>query len=39
VLGWVSGWVVWGNGVEQDQLHQGVADLLDAEKVADDPGE
>ena len=32
----VPGWVVWGNEVESEQLHQGIADLLDAEKVEDD---
>ena len=30
------GWVVWGNEVERDQLHQGVEELLDAEEVDDD---
>jgi N6-adenosine-specific RNA methylase IME4 len=28
----VSGWVVWGNEVESERFHQGVEDLLDAER-------
>ena len=32
----VPGWVVWGNEVESDLLHQGVEELLDAEEVDDE---
>jgi len=28
----VPGWVVWGNEVERDELHQGVGELLDVEQ-------
>jgi len=28
----VPGWVVWGNEVARDELHQGVADVLNAEQ-------
>ena len=28
----VPGWVVWGNEVESDKFHQGVEDVLDAER-------
>ena len=35
----VPGWVVWGNEVERDQLHQGVEELLDAEEVEGDSDE
>jgi len=31
----VPGWVIWGNEVERDRLHQGVEELLDAEQVED----
>jgi len=33
------GWVVWGNEVERDQLHQSVEELLDSEEVEGDSDE